>query len=590
MPTTLEGGWRWPAPVGGKDDVFGLPHFDPATIAGISVAIAGNVLISFALNCQKLAHRRLELKREQEDDIGDHKSTTKWSSNGTNISSVTIEEDEDEQLSHPDGPASLTATVDESEPLLPHTQSSPTYGAEFAHTAGKSRWFSRIAPWRRDARDNVQSEATTVPVDVVAVRPKSPQREDSGRENGSAHTNESDYLKSKLWWTGFVLMNIGEVGNFISYGFAPASTVAPLGTFALVANCIFAPFMLRERFRKRDVLGVLIAVVGAVTVVLSANPSDAKLDPSALLHALAQKPFIVFSAIYVTAAVILSGLSERQAGQRYVFVDVGLCALFGGFTVLSTKAFSSLLTREGFDVFAQWITYPILVILIGTGVGQIKYLNRALMRFDSKIVVPAQFVTFNLSAIVGSAILYQDFQRASFHQIVTFLYGCGATFVGVFIIAWAHDEPDAGHDEATSENEDVEAMIVDGNSDVPPLDFGALSRRDRPTLVLPENALESVASSPVLRHRRSVVSMIGFSPAQRLLLVHSSPREERSPILHNPDSDASLNSAHRRRTMSLAGEASSPSRHRDRPRAKSTATSREASRDQSRLRVAQSPS
>lgn len=31
-------------------------------------------------------------------------------------------------------------------------------------------------------------------------------------------------------WAGFLLMNVGELGNFISYAFAPASVVAPLGT------------------------------------------------------------------------------------------------------------------------------------------------------------------------------------------------------------------------------------------------------------------------------------------------------------------------------------------------------------------------
>lgn len=60
-------------------------------------------------------------------------------------------------------------------------------------------------------------------------------------------------------------MNIGEMGNFISYAFAPASVVAPLGTvitfspirkrdltlfqFALIANCLFAPLLLHERLR-----------------------------------------------------------------------------------------------------------------------------------------------------------------------------------------------------------------------------------------------------------------------------------------------------------------------------------------------------
>lgn len=38
----------------------GLPNFDRATIIGISVAVAGNILISLALNLQKLAHQHID--------------------------------------------------------------------------------------------------------------------------------------------------------------------------------------------------------------------------------------------------------------------------------------------------------------------------------------------------------------------------------------------------------------------------------------------------------------------------------------------------------------------------------------------------
>lgn len=41
---------------------------------------------------------------------------------------------------------------------------------------------------------------------------------------------EGRYLKSKLWWLGQALITLGEGGNFLSYAFAPASVVAPLGT------------------------------------------------------------------------------------------------------------------------------------------------------------------------------------------------------------------------------------------------------------------------------------------------------------------------------------------------------------------------
>lgn len=49
-----------------------------------------------------------------------------------------------------------------------------------------------------------------------------------GRDIGKVE--EGMYLKSKLWWLGMVLIAVGEGGNFLSYGFAPASVVAPLGT------------------------------------------------------------------------------------------------------------------------------------------------------------------------------------------------------------------------------------------------------------------------------------------------------------------------------------------------------------------------
>jgi hypothetical protein len=154
-------------------------------------------------------------------------------------------------------------------------------------------------------------------------------------------------------------------------------------------------------------------------------------------------------------------------------------------------------------------------VLIGTGVGQIRYLNRALMRFDSKVsrqvslpriqrdasqvVIPAQFVLFNLSAILGSAILYGDFKTAKFHQFVTFMYGCTATFAGVWIIAWVPTSkgPSTGPDDPSGAINDFE---TEGHRLLVPDDVPAGGRK-------PGNI-------PVLKSRRSTVSLVGISPAQ----------------------------------------------------------------------------
>lgn len=60
----------------------------------------------------------------------------------------------------------------------------------------------------------------------------------------------------------------------------------------------------------------------------------------------------------------------------------------GGFTVLSTKGISSLLSGgRPLELLSFPITYALIVVLAGTAVLQLTYLNRALQRFDSREVI-----------------------------------------------------------------------------------------------------------------------------------------------------------------------------------------------------------
>ena len=113
---------------------------------------------------------------------------------------------------------------------------------------------------------------------------------------------------------------------------------------------------------QRDLLGVIIAIIGAVTVVLASNVSEARLDSDALLRAILSTPFVVYSCVYLVGVLCLATLSEGTIGKTFVFVDVGLCALFGGFTVLSTKALSTLLTLQWIELFTHRISYILLLV------------------------------------------------------------------------------------------------------------------------------------------------------------------------------------------------------------------------------------
>ncbi|KAJ3577170.1 hypothetical protein NPX13_g3397 [Xylaria arbuscula] len=266
----------------------------------------------------------------------------------------------------------------------------------------------------------------------------------------------STYLKSPSWWLGQVLVSVGEIGNFLAYGFAPASIVSTLGVVALISNCIIAPIFFGETFRKRDFWGVVIAVGGAITVVLSAKGEETKLDPHDVWNAITTMAFEIYMGVTVLLIIVLMWASPRY-GNKTILIDLGLVGLFGGYTVLTTKGVSSMFSSSFLKMFATPVSYGLVIILVGTALMQVRYLNKALQRFDSTQVIPVQFVLFTLSVIIGSAVLYRDFERTTLEQAIKFIGGCLLTFFGVFLISSGRPRQD--DDDQLSDDENIEETI-----------------------------------------------------------------------------------------------------------------------------------
>jgi hypothetical protein len=129
----------------------------------------------------------------------------------------------------------------------------------------------------------------------------------------------------------------------------------------------------------------------------------------------------------------------------------------GGYTALSTKGVASLLSYTLFKALTFPVFYLLVAILFGTAVMQIKYINRALQRFDSTQVIPTQFVMFTLSVILGSAVLYRDFEKTRGDAAGKFAGGCAMTFIGVWLITSGRPTPS---DDDSDFDEDEEAIVL----------------------------------------------------------------------------------------------------------------------------------
>ena len=199
-----------------------------SSFIGIIVAISGNVLISLALNVQKYAHIRLRREKAQKKR------------------------------------------------LLRRRRKEQAWKRALAGMGSTGR------PGR--GQGNMVGEEIEDDGIGQLDGDESPEDEDPGNTNehsdlvgrGGSEKGDQMYLHSPWWWLGLVLMTVGECGNFLAYGFAPASIVSPLGVVALISNCIIAPLMLKEPFRGRDFVGVVVSIAGAVIVVMSSAAEEVK--------------------------------------------------------------------------------------------------------------------------------------------------------------------------------------------------------------------------------------------------------------------------------------------------------------------------
>lgn len=251
-----------------------------SSLIGIITAIVGNVLIALALNVQRYAHTRLHREKVRNRERAKQALKNAKNGNGAPQSGYGSVDEPRGGAHTPTGGGDDDAHgAHESDPLTQSFQS------------GDSRWS-----------ENSDDEAAT--------------------------QSSTNYLRSPYWWLGQILITVGEMGNFLAYGFAPASIVSPLGVVALVSNCIIAPIVFKEKFRKRDFWGVVIAVFGAVTVVLSANTQETKLDPHAVWDAITTTAFEVYMGVTCGLIVLLMWLSPKY-GNRTILIDLGLVGLFG---------------------------------------------------------------------------------------------------------------------------------------------------------------------------------------------------------------------------------------------------------------------
>ncbi|XP_078486736.1 NIPA-like protein 2 [Ciona intestinalis] len=259
--------------------------------------------------------------------------------------------------------------------------------------------------------------------------------------NRLGHHSQAKYCMDKWWWTGMLLMVLGEMGNFMAYGFAPASLVAPLGSVAVLANAVIAVVFLREPLTTSSMMGVTLVLMGSLTLISFAAKTRPTLSSEQIMEYLKAWTFLLYIGIEAIVLIVLLFIKYVRKNEHLVILLL-LVGIIASVTVIASKAISTMISESIFQGKLQIMNvvfWVCLVILPITTATQIRLLNRAMQLYDVSDVVPVNFMFFTVSAVLAGAIFYKEFQGVAFDRVFMFIFGCLLSFAGVYIISHQND-------------------------------------------------------------------------------------------------------------------------------------------------------
>lgn len=189
------------------------------------------------------------------------------------------------------------------------------------------------------------------------------------------------YLKNALWWTGMILMIIGEICNFVAYAFVDAILVTPLGALSVVITTILSAIFLKERLSMVGKVGCFLCIIGSVVIVMNAPAESSAATIQEMQSFVIAPGFLSYAGVVIIGCIFMAVWAGPRYGKKSMLVYLSICSLIGGLSVVATQGLGAAIVAQvgGTPQFNQWFLYVLLVFVITTLVTEIIYLNVSLV-------------------------------------------------------------------------------------------------------------------------------------------------------------------------------------------------------------------
>lgn len=267
---------------------------------------------------------------------------------------------------------------------------------------------------------------------------------------------------------GVIIYILGKIISFSAYIFGNQSLMAGLSAIGLIANSFCAPLINNEIITWKDIVAIILVIIGSTILVLNSATSHNIYTLCELIKMYYKTETLVwfmFLIILIISFFLFVKFVEVNSDWNFyndpfnnilkiegLFIDedsfickyimlfayIGLSSFIASFTTLCVKSLGEILLKaingdKGMLYNKSGFLFMFGVILCTF--LQIYWLNRALKHYDALIVCPLFHGMWTLLSIGTAGIYFQDFEHFSVKQIQNFIFSVIIIFIGSFFLA-----------------------------------------------------------------------------------------------------------------------------------------------------------
>eukprot|EP00924_Labyrinthula_sp_SR-Ha-C_P007944 maker-scaffold_41-snap-gene-1.32-mRNA-1 protein AED:0.01 eAED:0.01 QI:421/1/1/1/1/1/3/180/365 len=305
-------------------------------------------------------------------------------------------------------------------------------------------------------------------------------------------------LKQRKYVFGLVCLIVGSVLDFLAFGLAPQSLLAPLAALSLVWNLFLSNYFLNEKYTKTDIYATILIVLGTGISVVHAGKSEHNynLDDLITLWKLPRMAtysqtvifllcFHYFLVYFSNNSLLFSKITnqipkvESLSFLKLIWTKLasksgklvlqlvgytGFAGVIGGQSLLFAKSVVELVKTAFSSSSAMSLvngeTFVLVFFLVVCLLFQITFLNKALKRFDSLYVIPLYESYWIICGVIGGLVYFGEWDEMSYSDKNGFVGGICVTFVGLYVLT--RKETDQGYVKVESEeHSDVESLQLE---------------------------------------------------------------------------------------------------------------------------------